>query len=109
MSESSITKSIGELLDARDAWWIKTHGSGYGRNGVPDIVGVYRGAAIAFEIKDGNGRVAKLQEHELALFGAAGGRASVVRSRSDAQRILDAVDYELDCYQPPFGVKRATG
>jgi len=51
---------------------------GYGRSGVPDIVGCYNGKFFAIECKAGKNTTTKLQELELESISLAGGAAWVV-------------------------------
>jgi hypothetical protein len=51
---------------------------GYGRNGVPDVVGCYRGRFFAIECKTIKGKLTMLQELELNKIWAAQGGAWVV-------------------------------
>lgn len=51
---------------------------GYGRNGVPDIVGCLNGRFFSIECKAGRGRTTALQDKELASIKQAGGSAWVL-------------------------------
>ena len=51
---------------------------GYGRSGVPDIVGCYNGRFFAIECKAGKNTTTALQQKELAAIGVAGGIPWVV-------------------------------
>src|SRR5690606_8320365 len=71
MTEAAITEAIMKWLRARGAYVIKTYGGPY-RRGLPDLIGVYRGRALALEVKRPGGRPTPLQEHELGRWAAAG-------------------------------------
>lgn len=51
---------------------------GYGRSGVPDIIGCYNGRFWAIECKAGKNTTTALQQRELEAIGAAGGVPWVV-------------------------------
>lgn len=94
--ERAVEQAGDRELHARGAWWINTHGDAYGRAGVPDRIGVYRGVGFAIEYKrPTGGRLSKRQEFELARFARAGGRIAVATSRQDVRNLLDRIDTEL--------------
>jgi len=51
---------------------------GYGKSGVPDIVGVYQGRFFGIECKAGNNKPTPLQQKNLREIEEAGGLAIVV-------------------------------
>jgi len=55
---------------------------GYGRSGVPDIVGCFNGKFFAIECKAGKNTTTALQERELAAIGTAGGAAWVINEEN---------------------------
>jgi Holliday junction resolvase len=62
---------------------------GYGRNGVPDIVGCFKGKFWAIECKAGKGTTTALQDRELNAIRNAQGEAWVVNeSNMDAVGIM---------------------
>jgi len=91
MTETAITEAIMRWLRARGAHVIKTYGGPY-RRGLPDLIGVYRGRALALEVKRPGGKPTKLQEYELGRWAAAGAVAGVVTSVEDAKRLLEEVN-----------------
>jgi len=90
-TEAAITEAIARFLRARGAHVIKTYGGPY-RRGLPDLIGVYRGRALALEVKRPGGKPTPLQEHELSKFAAAGALAAVVTSVEDVKRLIGEVD-----------------
>lgn len=65
----------------------------YMRGGIPDIIGVYRGRFMAFEVKRPLlGRPTPLQESACEKINAAGGRAHVVTSVDAVRAILGHED-----------------
>lgn len=62
-------------------------------NGLPDIVGCYKGHPIWFETKMPEGDdPTPIQRHRHKQIKAAGGLVAVVRSVDDAMDVLDALD-----------------
>jgi Holliday junction resolvase len=57
-----------------------THG--YGRSGVPDIVGCVNGMFLAIECKAGKGKLTALQANEIQSIRHAGGVAVVVNEEN---------------------------
>ena len=64
--------------------------------GVPDLLCCYRGRFVAFEVKTGKGRISGPQRVQLDRIRTARGRAVVVRSRGDVQKIIKQLDQEDD-------------
>lgn len=95
MAEHAITATIGRLLTARGAWWFKSHGAGASRAGIPDILAVYRGRALALEIKAPGRTPTRLQAHTLARAAQAGAVAVCITSKKNLTEILDAIDHEM--------------
>lgn len=95
--EAAIVRRILKRLEAESPmiWCMKTHGSGMGRRGIPDIIGVFNGMMFALEVKrPGGGVVAPLQRWELSKIAAARGVAAVVESVEDAEEVLGLVNRE---------------
>jgi Holliday junction resolvase len=66
-------KTLGE-----DVYYFFPATGGYGRSGVPDIVGCYKGKFFAIECKAGKNTTTALQERELANIAKAAGVGWVV-------------------------------
>jgi Holliday junction resolvase len=90
--ENNIVSAGTRELDRRGAWWFKTHGAGVSRNGVPDVLAIYRGRGLAIEFKQPGRTPTRLQQHELDRVGRAGGCAVVATSVDDVRAILDDID-----------------
>jgi len=56
-----------------DVYYFFPATGGYGRNGVPDIVGCYIGTFFAIECKAGKNTTTALQQKELTAISMAGG------------------------------------
>ena len=76
--EGKVKQRVRELLEKHEAYFFFPATGGYGRSGVPDIVGSYRGYFFAVECKAGKGKTTALQERELRNIRRAGGVAFVI-------------------------------
>jgi len=90
-TEAAITEAIIRWLHARGAHVIKTYGGPY-RRGLPDLIGGFRGRALAPEAKRPGGKPTRLQQYELERFAASGAVAGVVTSVGDVQQLVRGVD-----------------
>lgn len=70
-------KTLGE-----DVYYFFPATGGYGRSGVPDIVGCYKGKFFAIECKAGKNTTTALQERELANIAKAAGASWVVNEEN---------------------------
>lgn len=89
-TERELTRQIIELLRILGAYVVKVHGHLGQRRGLPDIWAVYRGRAVAIEVKSPRARrgLTPEQARELQLVRAAGGIAVVARSLEDVVAAL---------------------
>jgi hypothetical protein len=73
---------------------------GYGKSGVPDIVGCYNGKFFGFELKAGNNKPTALQEKNLRQILNAGGIAEVINEDNmhDVERILEGGHSHSGCF-----------
>ena len=102
--ESNTGQTIRLALRAGKATFVKlnpTNGAGQ-----PDYLACYRGVTLALEHKPpGKDRTApgrrRLQEHQRALWRAAGAVTGIVRTRADVEQILAEIDRRLDQGQRP--------
>lgn len=90
-TEAAITEAIIRWLRSRGAHVIKTYGGPY-RRGLPDLIGVYRGQALALEVKRPGGKPTQLQEYELSRWAAAGAVAAVVTSVDEVKQLIEEVE-----------------
>lgn len=65
-----------------DAYYFFPMTGGYGRSGIPDIIGCYRGMFFAIECKAGKNTTTALQDKELAAVRTAQGYAIVVNEEN---------------------------
>ena len=76
--ESKVKRKVAELLKKYDAYYFFPAMGAFGRAGVPDIVGCYRGDFFAIECKAGKGRTTALQEAEIEKIRRVKGKAFVI-------------------------------
>lgn len=87
-----MTKKILAKLRDLGAWAVKYHGGPYATNGVPDILGCYRGVFFALEVKAGENKATQLQEAMIKQIHAAGGLAAVVHDVPEALAQIRRID-----------------
>ena len=87
MSEKHLDRRVERYLSGQGCYWVKTHGSAFGRAGTPDLLVCCRGRFVGIEDKAPSGRVSKLQRRELDLIERAGG-VSLVAYDVDAVRAV---------------------
>jgi hypothetical protein len=76
--EGKVKAKAKKLLDSVGAYYFMPATGGYGRSGVPDIVGCLNGVFFAVECKANGGRPTALQLREIDRINAVGGFAIVV-------------------------------
>lgn len=105
MSETTTRTSILALIHNRGGWAIVTDGVALA--GAPDLIGAYRGVPLALEIKQPGQHPRPNQRLQLQLAARAGATACVLRSREQAARLLDEIDWETSRHhaQPVRRVK----
>jgi len=77
--EGLLTASIRQLLNSVGVFHWKNHGGLGSAPGLPDICGVYKGRAIAIELKAPRGVVSPAQQQFIDRINEAGGLAFVAR------------------------------
>lgn len=92
--ESRLVRAILEYLRKRGGRWVKIHGGDnpFQEVGISDILGVYRGRAVAIEAKMPGGRLSVKQERFLRDWEKAGGYIIVATTVVDVQRLLDEIE-----------------
>jgi len=71
--EAKVKKTVVKHLKAMGAYYFYPATGGYGKSGVPDIVGCYKGMFFGFECKAGINKPTPLQEKNLNDIRTAGG------------------------------------
>lgn len=80
--EAKVKKVVVQQLKDMGAYYFYPVTGGYGRSGVPDIVGCYEGFFFGIECKAGKNKPTPLQEKNLKQIAEAGGLALVVNEEN---------------------------
>jgi len=80
--EAKVKKVVVQQLKDMGAYYFYPVTGGYGRSGVPDIVGCYEGLFFGIECKAGKNKPTPLQEKNLKQIAEAGGLALVVNEEN---------------------------
>lgn len=91
IKEALVKKAVKKILDAHGVYYFPPATGGYGRSGVPDFVGCYKGKFIGVEVKTGKNTPTALQMRELKRIKEAGGIALWVNETN-----LDDLRRELE-------------
>ena len=89
--EAKVKKKCVAYLKSIGAYYFFPATGGYGKSGVPDIVGCHKGRFFGIECKAGNNKPTELQKHQLKLIADAGGIAMVVNEDT-----LHSMEYRLN-------------
>lgn len=92
MLEKDVVKKIRKVLDSKyPGFYFKTHGSGYQRAGIPDILGCYKGRLVGIEVKTPKTRnnVSDLQKKCIREINDAGGLAFVAWNTEQVEEMMD--------------------
>lgn len=95
--ENTVKKNVRKLLDKLGIYHFMPPANGFGRAGIPDIVGCMDGHFIAIECKAGSGKTTALQDRELNLILNAGGTVFIAREHNipDLELLLKEKQNEL--------------
>lgn len=80
--EAKVKKRVVQQLKLLDAYYFYPVTGGYGRSGVPDIVGCYKGKFFAIECKAGTNKPTPLQELNIEQIKQSGGLALVINEEN---------------------------
>ena len=88
--EAKVKKIVVNQLRNLGAYYFYPVTGGYGRSGVPDIVGCYQGKFFGIECKAGKNKPTPLQQKNLDSIKAMGGMALVINEDNieDVHRML---------------------
>ena len=76
--EGRVKVKVKKILDGLGAYHFPAATHGYGRSGVPDFVGCYKGKFFAIECKANGNKPTALQEREITKIREAWGVALVI-------------------------------
>jgi Holliday junction resolvase len=80
--EAKVKKVVTQQLKALGAYYFYPVTGGYGRSGVPDIVGCYKGKFFAIECKAGTNKPTPLQELNIEQIKQSSGLALVINEEN---------------------------
>lgn len=91
--EARVKAQCRKVLDTHGAYYFFPATGGFGRSGVPDIIGSYKGRFFAIECKAGKGTVTMLQEREIRRINESGAKAIVVNEENlgDVVKLLESL------------------
>jgi Holliday junction resolvase len=96
--EGKVKKNIVKQLKTLGAYYFFPATGGYGKSGVPDIVGCYQGLFFGIECKAGKNTPTALQEKNLKEISTAEGIALVINEENmnDVSDILTQASEQVD-------------
>ena len=80
--EAKVKKVVATQLKERGAYYFYPVTGGYGKSGVPDIIGCYDGLFFGIECKAGKNKTTALQDKNIEDILAAGGCALIVNEQN---------------------------
>ena len=92
--EAKVKTAVKKILTERGAYFFMPATGGYGRSGVPDIVGCHNGMFFGIECKAGSNEPTALQLRELDKIQRNGGYIAIVNEKNLLQ-----VEVLLDCIE----------
>jgi Holliday junction resolvase len=100
--ESLVKKNVRKLLDELKIYHFMPPANGFGRAGIPDIVGCMDGHFIAIECKAGKGTTTALQDRELSAIQSHGGTVFIARENNllELKKLLK--DLRDERQRPPY-------
>jgi Holliday junction resolvase len=89
--EKKVKKKVARQLEDLGCYYFYPATGGYGRSGVPDIVGCYKGKFFGFECKAGKNEPTPLQQKNLLHILMNGGVSEVI-NEDNAHKVKDILD-----------------
>lgn len=89
--EGKIKAQVAKMLKKIGAYYFFPATGGYGRSGVPDIVGCYEGRFFAIECKAAGKKPTALQAREMRLIQDAGGYVTVYDGTESLEQLALAL------------------
>ena len=95
--ECKVKRAVRLMLDKMGVYHFMPPANGFGRAGIPDIIGCMDGHFIAIECKAGKGTTTALQDRELNMILNAGGTTFIARETNldDLRIVLETKQNEL--------------
>ena len=92
--EAKVKKKVVDQLKKIGAYYFYPVTGGYGKSGVPDIVGCYGSKFFGIECKAGKNKPTPLQEKNLRDITTAGGIAIVI-NEENVHRVLELLTDDI--------------
>lgn len=89
--EGIVKKKLTAILKSIGAYYFFPATHGYGRSGVPDIVGCFEGVFFGIEVKAEGKRPTAIQEFELAQIAKNGGVAFVYDGLMSNKEVIERI------------------
>ena len=95
--EAKVKKAVRNLLDELNIYHFMPPANGFGRAGIPDIIGCMDGQFIAIECKAGKGKTTALQDRELNAISNHGGTTFIANEHNldELKTLLELKRYEI--------------
>ena len=90
--EKLVKVAVRRVLDEYGCWYFMPTMSGYGRSGIPDFVGCYKGQFFAIEAKAEGGAVTPNQQRELLAIVKRDGVCVVAQGETAEQQVRRMLD-----------------
>tara|TARA_R110000822_G_scaffold1313_1_gene5997 strand:- start:1348 stop:1674 length:327 start_codon:yes stop_codon:yes gene_type:complete len=100
--EAKVKKKVVSYLKEIGAYYFYPVTGGYGRSGVPDVVGCYNGRFFGIECKAGSNKPTPLQDKNLEDIGKAGG-INLVINEENMNNTIELIERDYWCLIPLWG------
>ena len=90
--ERLVKMAVRRVLDEYGCWYFMPMMNGYGRTGIPDFVGCYKGKFFAIEAKAEGGTVTPNQQRELLAIVEHDGVCVVAKGETAEQQVRRMLD-----------------
>jgi Holliday junction resolvase len=80
--EGKVKAGVKRILDSLGCYYFFPQSGAFGRSGIPDIIGCYKGKFFGIECKAGKGTTTALQDKELQKIEDAEGIALLVNEHN---------------------------
>lgn len=89
--ETLLQRKIQKALKERNVWLYKVWGNELTPAGIPDLVGVFEGQFVAWEVKIPVGKLSDIQVYRIGIMRQHGAMVCVARSVGDAVQMIDHI------------------
>lgn len=94
-NEKHVKENVKRVLAqfGEDLWYFMPPANGYGRSGIPDFLGCYKGKFFAIETKFGSNSLSEHQVRETNAIGVAGAPVWIINNKN-----IDHFDFEFSAW-----------